>query len=202
MQTSAMRVVAAVLAAVVMATTACDTGEDGAADPDPPTTEEPRSAPDETEPAQSDGGEDAGDDEEPAQAGELTDLDIQQRHPNGTVLRVLGISLGPTSIAVEVEALNGFTQEITLNGPGVHLVDDLGNSYNFVEPEQNAQMNVAPGAVLSGTLTFIGRVDKDATSLRLLINTYEPEETVDVADEYERSTSPAFQIDDIPIPGR
>lgn len=202
MQTSAMRVVAAVLFAVAMATTACDTGEDGAADPEPPTTEEPRSAPDETEPARSDGDEDAGDDEEPAQAGESLELDIQQRHPNGTVLRVLGVSLGPTSIALEVEALNGFTEEITLNNLGVHLVDDLGNSYNFVEPEQNAEMNVAPGAVLSGTLTFIGRVEEDATSLRLLINTFEPDETVDMADRFHLTNSPAFQIDDIPVPGR
>ena len=84
------------------------------------------------------------------QVAETGPLDIQQRHPNGTVLKVLGVSVGDTSTAVEVEALNGFTEDIDLNALGVHLVDDLGNSYNFVEPEQNADLEVARGLSSAG----------------------------------------------------
>lgn len=189
----------AIAVGLALAAAACGPGQENTPDAEPVTTQEERSESDDAERSKR-GDED--DREEPQQAGESNDLDIQQRHPNGSVLRVLGVSLGATSIGVEVEALNGFTAEIVLNNRGVHLVDDLGNAYNFVEPEQNSSMKVAPGAVLSGTLTFIGRVEEDATSLRLLINTYDADETVDTADEYDKTNSPAFQIDDIPIPGR
>ncbi len=94
---------------------------------------------------------------------------------------------------MEIEAVNGFTEEIDLNNRGVHLVDDA---------PWHRQLR-RPGAELrAGTLTFLGELDQKATSLRLLVNTYEPQDTVDVASEYNMATAPAFQIDDIPIPGR
>ena len=52
------------------------------------------------------------------------------------------------------------------------------------------------------TLTFLGKVDEKAGKLRLLINTYNPDDTVDLAAEYDKSSSPSFQVDNIPIPGR
>jgi len=91
---------------------------------------------------------------------------------------------------VEIEAVNGFTEEVDLNNRGVHLVDDLGNGYNFVDPEQNSALAVPPGGTLTGILTFLGELDQKATSLRLLVNTYEPQDTVDVASEYNKATAP------------
>lgn len=129
-------------------------------------------------------------------------LDIQQRHPNGTLLRVLGITSTATTTTVEIEAINGFTDEIELNSIGIHLADDLGNGYNFVEPQKNAKLALPPAGTLTGTLTFLGKVDEEAGKLRLLLNTYDFDDTVDVENEYEFASSPAFQIDDIPIPGR
>lgn len=43
---------------------------------------------------------------------------------------------------------------------------------------------------------------RPATSLRLLVNTYDADEIVDLADRYDESSNPEFQIDGIPIPVR
>lgn len=188
---------------VALASVGCDSMEDLASGPDSTVPSDGETGPGGQSDESPDGGDDerrSGDAAEPA--GASSDLDIQQRHPNGTVLRVLGVVLADTSTSVEIEAVNGFTEEILLNDFGIHLVDDLGNPYNFVEPEQNPELTVAPGAVLSGTLTFLGRIEAEAESLRLVINTFFPEETVDVANDFRLSNNPKFQIDDIPIPGR
>lgn len=188
---------------VALASVGCDSMEDLASGPDSTVLSDGETVPDGQSDEPADGGDDerrSGDAAEPA--GASSDLDIQQRHPNGTVLRVLGVVLADTSTSVEIEAVNGFTEEILLNDFGLHLVDDLGNAYNFVEPEQNPELAVAPGAVLSGTLTFLGRIEAEAESLRLVVNTFFPEETVDVANDFRLSNNPKFQIDDIPIPGR
>lgn len=190
---------------VALASVGCDSMEDLASGPDSTVSSEDETVPDDQSDAPADGGEDddgQSRDQEAEPAGASSDLDIQQRHPNGTVLRVLGVSLADTSTSVKVEAVNGFTEPILLNDFGIHLVDDLGNAYNFVEPEQNAELEVAPGAVLSGTLTFLGRIEEGAESLRLVVNTFEADETVDVANDFRLSNSPKFKIDDIPIPGR
>ena len=188
---------------VALASAGCDSMEDLTSGPDTTVSSDAETVPDDQSDASADGGDDQRRSGQRAgPAGAISDLDIQQRHPNGTVLRVLGVTLADTSTSVEVEAINGFTEAIILNDFGIHLVDDLGNAYNFIEPEQNAELEVAPGAVLSGTLTFLGRIEADASSLRLLVNTFEADDTVDLEARFELATSPEFQIDDIPIPGR
>ncbi len=37
------------------------------------------------------------------------------------------------------------------------------------------------------------------TTLRLLVNVYRSDTDVDMSDEYDRTTQPRFQIDDIPV---
>jgi len=127
-------------------------------------------------------------------------LSLEQRHPNGTVLKVTGIAGAATSTTISIEAVNGFTETITLNGRGIHVRDDVGNRYNFVEPEQNADLELLAGATLTGSLTFLGAIDQKATALRLLVNVYDVDESIDLDDRYDRATSPEFQIDDIPVP--
>ncbi len=91
-----------------------------------------------------------------------TELDTELRHPNGTVFRLKQIGYGPTSINIDVEVINGFTESIELAGrsnEGAHLADDLNNQYNFVKPATNTTLRVDPGATLTGTLAFLGPID-------------------------------------------
>lgn len=127
--------------------------------------------------------------------------DLELRHPNGTVVRVQRVSFAPTSISVDVEAVNGFTKNIALNQRGVHLADDLGNGYNFVAPQDNTKLVVASGATLTGTLSFLGPIDRKATSLKLLINTYDHDDSVELAKEYDRTENPSFEFPPIRIRG-
>lgn len=126
-------------------------------------------------------------------------LTLEQRHPNGTVLRLTGISFAATSMAITVEAVNGYTEKIQLNSDGVQLRDSVGNSYNFVAPEQNKNLEILPGATLRGDLTFLGELDRKATTLKLLVNVRRSEESVDLAARSDSSRYPKFQIDNIPI---
>ena len=126
-------------------------------------------------------------------------LDLEQRHPNGSTLRVTGVSFTATSVSVSIEAINGFTKDVNLNERGLHLRDELGNRYNFVEPPDNPKLVVRPGATLSGTLSFLGPIDRRATTLRLLVNVYRTDTDVDMSDEYDRTEQPRFQIDNIPV---
>lgn len=124
-------------------------------------------------------------------------LELEQRHPNGSLVKVTAIAFAPTSVTVSVEAINGYTRQIELNARRIHLVDDKGNAFNFVEPAQNSDMQITPGGTLTGDLTFLGVLDRQATSLRLTFNVYDVEEIVDLADRSRTATSPEFQFDKI-----
>lgn len=126
-------------------------------------------------------------------------LNLEQRHPNGSVLKVMGISFAATSITLDIEAVNGFTKEVSLNNRGIYLIDDAGNRYNFAAPEQNSKLNIAPGATLKGNLTFLAPVSKDAKKLKLLVNVYRSDTAVDLAARYDRTEIPEFEINEIPV---
>lgn len=200
MRTTSARI-AAGAASLVLALTACASGDNvsepapAASSSQPATSSEPSATATSSQAAGS--SKPSATAVEPGAGGAL---DLRQRHPNGTVLRVLGISATATTTTVQIEAVNGFTREIELNVRGIHLADDLGNGYNFVDPDQNAKLAVPPGGTLTGTLTFLGQIEPKATKLRLLINTFGPDETVDINAEFDKARSPAFQIDDIPVP--
>jgi len=122
-------------------------------------------------------------------------LQLEQRHPNGTVLRVSALDFGPVSGTFTVEAVNGYTSKVKLASRGVQLIDDKGTRYNFQKPEQNAELEVMPGGTLNGKLTFLGIIDRQATSLRLLVNAGSDDKSVDLAARSDSSTTPAFQFD-------
>lgn len=121
-------------------------------------------------------------------------LSLEQRHPNGSVLRVADINFEPSSMTLAVEAVNGYTDKIRLNSQGIHLVDNLGNPYSFFEPEQNSDLEILPGGTLTGKLKFLGVVDRRATDLRLLVNAA-ADDTVDLTNRSDSSSSPQFQFD-------
>jgi hypothetical protein len=115
------------------------------------------------------------------------------------VLLVTAISFGPGSTTVTIEALNGHTDKIELNSRGsIWLRDDLGARYELVEPEQNADIEIPSGEAVRARLVFAGVPDRRATSLRLLVNAYESEDSIDLTDRSRSSTTPSFQIDELP----
>ena len=126
-------------------------------------------------------------------------LDLEQRHPNGTYVHVTGVSFTRNSISVAVEVINGSLDQVELNDKRIYLLDSVGNGYNFVPPPENPNLQIARGATLRGSLTFLGPVDRRATVLSLRVNVYRATDTVDIASEYKYATAPAFQIDGITV---
>lgn len=188
---------------LVLGVVACGDGDDQPAEPDaaePEATAVEESSPEETEesadpsPRPSASSQDQGSAELP-QAQELA---LEDRHPNGTLMRVTGIAFAETSISVDVEVVNGYTEEVQLNSRGMWLADDAGNGYNFVDPEQNSALAVPSGGTLTGTLVFFGVLDGDATSIRLLVNAFNADDTVNLDTRFDRSTDPEFSFD-IPL---
>lgn len=124
-------------------------------------------------------------------------LDVELRHPNGTTVTLTKLTFGPTSIVVDLEVVNGSTKMIRLNARGVHLADDLGNGYNFVEPKTNPELQIEQGGTLTGSLAFLGPLVADAKSVTLLLNTFDHTDNVDLAAEFDKATNPAFEFSDI-----
>lgn len=127
-------------------------------------------------------------------------LGLEQRHPNGTVLTVNAVDFGSTRTTVSVEVVNGFTDDIKLNSRGsIYLRDSGGRKYKLIPPEQNASIEVPPGTAIKARLVFLGGLEPRPTSLRLLVNAFESEDTVDLKDRGRTSTTPTFQFDDLPV---
>ena len=71
-------------------------------------------------------------------------LEVEQRHPNGSVLRVHGITIEPTSITSQVEIINGYEQAIALgfSGNTVRLEDNEGRTFEFIPPPDNEDLEI------------------------------------------------------------
>jgi len=155
------------------------------------TSEKPSEESDESEGSEPDGSAAASPDEEEESPGGSDDgasespegsdvempppaqLGLEQRHPNGVLVRLESVRYEPTFVSVEVTAVNGYRETVTLaSSPftGATLVDDLGGTYSWLPPRENESLMVEPGATLSGTLVFGGELDDEATSLLLQLN--------------------------------
>lgn len=128
------------------------------------------------------------------------DVDASDRHPNGALLSASRVEVRERSVAVDMTLVNGFTDDVSLNGVGLWLVDDQGNSYAFDEPDQNADLTIGAGEELTGTLVFLGVVPADATSITLKSNVYDVEDPIDVNDRSGTSTNPEFLLEGLPLP--
>lgn len=126
--------------------------------------------------------------------------DVQDRHPQGHLLTASAVQVRDRSIAVDVALVNGSTGEIQMGSNRLHLVDDAGNAYEFSPPTQNADLLVAPGAELTGTLVFLGVLDPEATSLTMLANVNDPEQAVDLEDRDNQGRYPELVLDGLPLP--
>lgn len=109
-----------------------------------------------------------------ASASGTTQLDISERHPNGTLLDISSITIEERTFNIEAEFFNGGSQDVTIaidGGTAIVMTDEAGNTYPFVTPEDESDGNltIAPGESISGTWTFLGQV-RDASSLTLTVN--------------------------------
>jgi hypothetical protein len=122
------------------------------------------------------------------------DLDMQDNHPNGTVLIARRVTFHDDRIQVELSVTNGATREIRLSSFGrLTLRDDLGNSYRFSAPPSNPDVRVTAQSSIEGTFVFLGRIHPRASSLTLTTNSTHSN------DRSEHSTRPRIVIDGIPV---
>jgi hypothetical protein len=130
-----------------------------------------------------------------------SDVNAEVRHPHGTTLTVDHIAFDDENILLDVSVVNGSPSQIIIHSVAsprggrnqLRLVDDAGNSYNFVLPEDEADapyIAVEQGETLSGTLAFVGPLGGHPEQLRLVTNV-DPED-VDawsIEDEAANSTN-------------
>lgn len=92
-------------------------------------------------------------------------------HPSGVTILVDTVRFLPSSIVVDVEIFNPGVNRRRLNPSGsLLLTDDRGQSYLFLPPPDNPEMQIAPRSHVFGRLVFLGVVDWQARALRLSIN--------------------------------
>ena len=99
-------------------------------------------------------------------------VDQEQRHPNGTQVRLTGLAVDEQTIKAQVEVINGGDQEVVLNmwGEDTAITDDQGGRYPLLAPEDNTDLEVEAGSSMVGELVFAGRVPPEVSSLELVFN--------------------------------
>lgn len=136
--------------------------------------------------------------------GDPTPLAIEQRHPNGSVLRVTSLTVEPNAIRVALQVVNGDTRDLTLGfiGNTVTLTDDVGGVYEFIEPPDNPDLEIQPRGTLTGELVFFGVLNPGASSLRLQTNSQasagQSVKIYDPATESANAALPHFSVE-IPL---
>lgn len=142
---------------------------------------------------------------EPAEAGSESgpiELDISERHPNGTQLDITSITVEDRSVSVEAEFFNGGKNPILITvqgGNAITLIDDQGNAYPFIQPDgaesNESQLEVAPGESIGGTWSFLGRAS-DASTLTLSVNRLA--DSTEAPDQRANTSGPQFAVE-IPL---
>lgn len=120
--------------------------------------------------------------------GSLTTAQVN--HPNGSTVRVTGVTFGERTTDVQVEVVNGHSREIELatTTAGAQLQDPSGRVYPLVPAATNPDLAVPEGQTLRGTLRFAGRVGGDVPRLALQFNP-------DFGGDEAYSTNPRVLID-------
>lgn len=108
------------------------------------------------------------------------DLGIEVRNPRGLRMAVNSIAFEGDNILVGLEFHNGTPEDVSVHDTTwdytvLRLVDDAGNAYNFLPPEEDdeAQVDLSTipvGDSVSGTLTFLGPLDGETEQLQVVTN--------------------------------
>lgn len=180
-----------VAAAVAIVAVGCTNQEDEGGNPDPTASER--------------AGQEAEAEENHEPSGRLQLAgweDVQPQRGVSAALHAVEVT-DAGDLLFEFEALNqgrGGVGLATRRG-GVLALDDLGNVYPFVEPEDNDELDFETDHRMVGTLAFEGPIDENARRVTVAFNQREDDELVDGA-EYGRGTSrPRLLIEDVPLPG-
>lgn len=114
----------------------------------------------------------------------------QVNHPNGSTVRVTGVTFGERATDVQVEVVNGHPREIRLasGATSTRLQDPSGRVYPLVPAAANPDLSVPSGQTLRGTLRFAGRVAPDVPRLALQFN-------ADYGGDDTYATRPRVRID-------
>jgi hypothetical protein len=142
-----------------------------------------------------------------SRGGEFLDVEaeVTQQHPSGVVIEIRGVRFEGTTILVDGELRNEGDVDavfpVTTEPDRLRLLDDLGGMYEYVHPddegnEEDTAIELPAGESIEGPLGFIGPVDEEATSLRLVANVEDPDDFE--ADRREPDTPrPGFVLDEI-----
>lgn len=167
----------------------------------------------EVEPGDDDEGAPLGDDPEtdPApesstRGGEFLDgeVDVAQEHPGGASIELRGVRFEGTAVLVDGVIANDGDGDIVVpvssEADRLRLVDDLGGIYDYVHPDDDADETIGlePGASLEGPLGFVGPVDEEASTLRLVMNVEDPA-AYDPGEREPASERPQFVLDEFEI---
>jgi hypothetical protein len=100
-------------------------------------------------------------------------VDLQEvvEFDSGVQVAVTGITVEPMAIFVDVQVLNGWTDEYELSGWNEpRLTDNADRTYPYVVPEENQDLRVPAGGSLEATLAFRGALNPNATRVELVMN--------------------------------
>lgn len=129
-------------------------------------------------------------------------LAIEQRHPNGSVLRLTSLEVEASAITVGIEVVNGSGDAFGLSpgGAEVTLTDDLGGVYEYLRPEDNPDLEIEARGTLTGELVYFGVVDPEAATLLLQTSVNPGTEVGTVFDPSTESPNEPFPHFSVEIP--
>ncbi len=99
-------------------------------------------------------------------------LDIQQAHPNRTVLQLTSLQVKPSETVLTAIITNGADRDIQLNRFGsddTYLATGDGQKLYLSAPAANDNLTIPPGQRIEAELVFLGELRK-GNSATLIIN--------------------------------
>ncbi|HKE74936.1 MAG TPA: hypothetical protein VKB57_15045 [Acidimicrobiales bacterium] len=134
-------------------------------------------------------------------APENQNLDVEQRNPYGVTLKVSGLRFEKGDIFVDAELINGSTYDATIttwdSGEQLRLVDDAGQTYNYVEAKGDQEtIAMDAGESVKGTFAFRGPLTGEPDHLSLVMGVYDDDiDGFDLADKSKANPwSPGFVV--------
>lgn len=149
-----------------------------------------------------DPGDDA-EDEAATPSGRILLSGFRDDHPGGVSLEVTSLEVDASGhLLVGVEAVHAAVRSGLDLGEFTNVLeDDLGNTYEFQRPADNARLNVPKDHRLVGTLAFLGPVDPQARRVTLALNQVRETERVGAGEDGRLNRTPRFLVEDVPLPG-
>lgn len=135
-------------------------------------------------------------------AGRIEFAGVQQTHPSGTTVAVTAITVDAAGhILIDIEALVAGRRDARLGSWRTVLLDDLGNSYEFVAPIANTHLDIARDHEAEITLAFVGPIDPDATRVSLGLNGNYDGTLRAPDEEFANTLTPVFAFEGLALPG-